>query len=261
MRKALMCLIAVASLLGLYGVSTAQTKPADFSGTWMLDKSKTPDIPPTVESYTLTVTQDEQHIVVETSMKGDLPMRRGPGGGGRGGGFPGGGGGGRGGGGGGGRGGGGGGGFGGGGGAGEGGGGGGGGFPGGGGGGGGFGGGPGGFGMPKDMVMAMALRTTFPKASYTLDGKEAVTQIEPRPASEGQPPQGGGSIALKANLKKNGKVLELQVTRKFKNPEGLQMMTTKDRWELSEDGKTMSVKRTIESISGGEEAKMVFTRQ
>jgi hypothetical protein len=215
---------------------------------WVLDKNKTSDLPPTLESYTMTVKQDAQHLTAETDLKGEIGMRGGPGGqgGGRrggGGGFPGGGPGG--------------GGF-------PGGGPGGGGVPGGAPGGGGFpGGGPGGdsFSLPKDVIMGMALRMTLPKATYALDGKETTHEIEAREGAEGRPSQPGASLALKASWKKGGKILELQSTRKFKTPEGDRSMTNKDRWELSEDGQTLTVKRTLDMPTGVEEVKLVFTRQ
>lgn len=253
-RASFAIFFATALLLGLHGRGVAQTRNTDFSGTWVLDKTKTTDLPPTLESYTMKITQDAQQLTVETSLQGELP-RRGMGGQGRGGGFPGGGaggGGGRGG-----RGGGAGGGRGGGGigGGGEGGEGGGGGF--GGGGGGGF--GSGGFSLPKDVVMAMALRTAMPQVTYKLDGKEEVIQIE-QPQGEGQPAQAAGSIALKASWKKSGKALELQATRKFKTPQGERSLASKDHWELSDDGKTLIVKRSA-NMASGEEAKLVFSKQ
>jgi hypothetical protein len=169
MRKTLAVILLTAALaLCVHTRANAQAKMTDFSGTWVLDNKKTSDLPPTLESYILTVTQNEQQLTVETELQGEVGVPGGPGEGRSGrGGFPGGppggpppGG-----------------------------------FPGGGGGGGGFpGGGPdGGFSMPKDVVMGMALRMAVPKATYTLDGKETVVQTEAREASSGQPAQGGGS--------------------------------------------------------------------
>jgi hypothetical protein len=236
-------LFTVALTLGLYGPCAAQSKATDFSGAWALDKSKTSDLPPKLESYTLTVTQDAQQLTIETDLKGEIGTRGGPGGqgGGRrgaGGGFPGG----------------------------SGPGGGGGGSPEGGPGGGGPGGGGGvpgggGFSLPKDVIIGMALRMTTPKATYTLDGKQTTHQMEARESASGQPPQPGGSLALKASWKKGGRVLELQSTRKFKTPEGERNMTNKDRWELSEDGQTLTVKRIVDMPTGMEEFKLIFTKQ
>ena len=46
----------------------------NFSGTWVLDKAKTRDLPSGLKSYTMVVTQNEQKIVVETKVEGDLRL-------------------------------------------------------------------------------------------------------------------------------------------------------------------------------------------
>lgn len=59
-----------------------QTAPANFSGSWLLNKEKSHDLPPmlsNVESYTLTVTQDDQQLRVETKLVGGQGMRSGAG--------------------------------------------------------------------------------------------------------------------------------------------------------------------------------------
>jgi hypothetical protein len=235
MRKLLATsLFTVALMIGTYSACAAQSKTTDFSGKWALDKSRTSDLPPSLESYTMNVSQDAEQLTIETDLQGDLGMRGRPGrtggqgggrrgegglpGGGRGGGFPGG------------R------------------------IPGGGPGG-------GGFSLPKDAVIGMALRTAPPKAIYRLDGKETSRQVEARESGDGRRSEPGGSIAFKANWKKGGKALELQSNRKFETPEGERSMTSKDRWELSEDGNTLTVQRTIDMPMGVEEVKLVFTKQ
>ncbi len=258
-------LLAIGLIFCLNQSGMAQAKPTDFSGAWLLDKTRTTDLPPTLESYNLQITQDAQQLTIVTSLRGEVAVRgmgagrsggmRGSGGG-RGDGFPSGGG--------------------------RGGGSGGGGFPAGGtegGGGGGFpgggaggpgggggtggpggGGGMGGFSIPKDMVMGMALRSSMPKATFSLDGKETVILLEQR-QNEGIPTGSAGSITLKASWKKNGKQLELQTARKMKTQQGDRTINAKDKWELSEDGKTLTIKRSVELPMGSEEAKMVFARQ
>src|SRR5215510_12830417 len=236
-------LFSVALTLGLCGHCAAQSKTTDFSGAWTLDKAKTSDLPPTLESYTMTITQDAQQLTVETDVQGEIGMRsesgsRGAGrggggfpGGGRsgGGGFPGGIG-----------------------------------FPGGGGrsGGGGFPGGGMGGGIPKDIVMAMALQMAPPKATYTLDGNETVIQMEAREGDADQPGQLGGNLVAKASWKNSGKILELQYTRQLKTPDGNERsVTSKDRWELSNDGKTLTIKRAVETPRGTHEVKLLFIKQ
>ena len=218
-------LLTVALTLGLHGAGAAQSKAADYSGKWELDKNQNSDLPPSLESYTLSVTQDAKQLSVEADIQGELGRRGGPGGGGgrrggagrpeggrSGGGFPG-------------------------------------------------GGGPGGGGeRPKGMAVGMALRMGAQKATYALDGKETVVQLESREGGDGQPPFPGGTITLKANLKKNGK-LELQSSRRIETPEGERTITTKDVWELSDNGKTLTVNRSFETPRGSEEVKLIFTRQ
>jgi hypothetical protein len=223
--------------VGVYSASQAQSKTTDFSGKWALDKSLTSDLPQTLESYTLTVTQDAQHLTYETDLQGEIGMRGRRGGGrrggegspsnrqeggqegGQGGGSPRGPGGGR-------R---------------E------------------RSGGDGGFSLPKDAIMGMALRMTPAKATYTLDGKETAQQLED--SGNDQRRRRGGSLAFKANWKKGGKILELQSIRKFETPEGERTMTSKDLWELSENGDTLTINREIDMPMGMQEVKFVFTKQ
>ena len=71
MKKFLIgCSVALAFLTGAWVVSAAS---ANFSGTWVLDKSKSQGLPPQVEnseSYTMVVTQDEQQLTVENKIVG-----------------------------------------------------------------------------------------------------------------------------------------------------------------------------------------------
>src|SRR5215510_5950384 len=64
------CAAVFLFLTGALIVSAAST---NFSGTWVLDKSKSQGLSPqieNVESYTMTVTQDEQQLTVETKITG-----------------------------------------------------------------------------------------------------------------------------------------------------------------------------------------------
>ena len=56
-------------MLGFCAISVMAAQ-ADFSGTWALDKGKTRGIPKNLKNYTLVVTQNEQQLVVETTMNG-----------------------------------------------------------------------------------------------------------------------------------------------------------------------------------------------
>jgi hypothetical protein len=241
-------LVAVGSLIGIlmcgvWTISLAQT-PTNFSGTWVLDKERTRDLPPQLESYTLIVTQNDQQIAIETKVAGSLRPAAPGGSRGSGGGFPGAGRGGS--------------------------------YPGGrmGGGfpgersGGEFPGGTpeGGIGFPggrggsfpdtpmpgaNPALRGRALSMVIPQLSYNLDGKETETELGDRTP---------GLARLKAKWKKDGKVLELSVVRKL-DFQGTQMtISTKEQWELSEDGKVLKLKRTVNLPMGSDEVKLVFNK-
>jgi hypothetical protein len=53
------------------GVCVASSTPANFSGTWVLDKNKSDGLPPqwqNIESYTMVVTQDDKQLTVENKI-------------------------------------------------------------------------------------------------------------------------------------------------------------------------------------------------
>jgi hypothetical protein len=73
----------------LVNALAAPAAPANFAGTWALNKSKSADLPPqwsNLESLTLTVTQDAQQVAVTSEMKMSPDANAGGGGGGMGGG-------------------------------------------------------------------------------------------------------------------------------------------------------------------------------
>lgn len=146
MRRTTMILVTSVAWLACGGsaVSAEHDQP-DFTGTWILDKAKTHDLPSQLKSYTMTVKQTLQALAVATKVEGDFsPPEGGPGDGFPGGGPPGGPGGG---------------------------------FPGGPGGDGPPPGGPPGGGPPSGLI---ALSTVIPTATYSLDGKETEAQVAGR---------------------------------------------------------------------------------
>ena len=86
---------------------------------------------------------------------------------------------------------------------------------------------------------------------YSLDGKE--TKVEQ------ETPMGKFPVTYKANLEKGGK-LNLSSSRTVNGPNGEMTITTKETWQLSEDGKTLTVKRETESPRGTQSSEMVFTK-
>lgn len=143
-RTTVILIASVAWLIcGGSAVSAEHDQP-DFSGTWILDKAKTRNLPSQLKSYTMAVKQTEKELAVETKVEGDFsPSEGGPGEG-----FPGGPPGGD--------------------------------FPGGPGDGGPPPGGPGGFpggGPPSGFI---ALGSVIPSATYSLDGEETEAQVTGR---------------------------------------------------------------------------------
>lgn len=215
------------TLVLVAGVFAASSTPANFSGTWVLDKEKSDGLPrqlQNVESYTMVVTQDDKQLTVENKVSGggrrgdqnsasgenNTPTDRGSQGGsqdgsmtggGKRGGF------------------------------------------------GGQGGGQaGGQGGGRGGRGGMGMGT----ATYKLDGSESKVE-----SAGGR----GGAATLKAQWKDGGKVLELTNSRSF-NAQGNDMTrTVKDRWELADGGKTLKVKRSVDGMQGSQESTLVFSKQ
>ena len=107
------------------------------------------------------------------------------------------------------------------------------------GGGGGAGGGRGGFGGGGDGT-----------SKYSLDGKETTVE-QPGP---------GGTVPVKFKAAFDGGKLKLSQSRTVNTPGGEFTLTTKDEWSLSEDGKTLTVKRTADNPRGSTSSTMVFVK-
>ena len=101
------------------------------------------------------------------------------------------------------------------------------------------GGGRGGFGGGDDTTV------------YTLDGKET--------SMETDGPMGKMPVKLKAGIEV-GK-LKLSKSGTFSTQMGEISITTKETWSLSDDGKTLTVKRDTESPRGTNSSEMVFTKK
>lgn len=84
---------------------------------------------------------------------------------------------------------------------------------------------------------------------YSLEGKETT--------AEGAM---GGQAKLKANFEKDAK-LNLSRTQTIDSPNGQATISIKETWELSADGKTLTVKRDVESPRGTNSTEMVFTKK
>lgn len=90
--------------------------------------------------------------------------------------------------------------------------------------------------------------------TYSLDGKETTEEPSAENAGMGIP-----GTKLKADLKSDG-TLNLSLVRKFNTPMGESESSTKEKWTLSADGKTLTIDRDQTSPRGSLSAKMVFTK-
>ena len=199
-------------LVLLTGVWTVSASSANFSGTWVLDKSKSEGLPPqwqNLESYTMIVSQDDKQLTVENKIVGGArPMgdqRSSEQGTARGNGD-----------------------------------------------GTGTGGGNGGFGRQGRGGRGGGFGMGMPAATYKLDGTE--TKIE---STNGR----GGGATLKAQLQDGGNVLSLTNTRSFNFQGNEATRTTRERWELGDGGRTLTVKRSTDTPQGTRESTLVFNKQ
>jgi hypothetical protein len=88
--------------------------------------------------------------------------------------------------------------------------------------------------------------------TYTLDGKETTVDVETQ--------MGKMPVKLKAELEAGSK-LKLSSVRTVNTPNGEFSITNKETWTLSDDGKTLTVKRDTESPRGTNSSEMVFTKK
>jgi hypothetical protein len=86
-RLLVMCSIVAALMVAVWAVSAAQSKGANFAGTWSLDKAKS-ELPQqqadNIKSATWTVTQDDKQLTREQKIERAEGAGGGGGGGGRG---------------------------------------------------------------------------------------------------------------------------------------------------------------------------------
>jgi hypothetical protein len=264
--------LAVALLVGATLALAGPKKHPDFSGTWVLDKAATSDVPSSLDNYTLTAEQSATQITLATKIKGEFRSRRSsqngqapdddgsnqggnsgggypsggnyPGGGGNypggGGNYPGGG------------------------------------YPGGGYPGGGY---PGGIGYPGGRIggiggigvgrrggrypggggrrrterpsEARVLAMTAPNGSFALNGQECSVDLQGRMQ---------GRATVKAKWVKGGKDLELDVVRHLGTQGDTMDLKSKERWNLSDDGQTLVVERSMKGPRGSQSAKLTFRR-
>lgn len=110
----------------------------------------------------------------------------------------------------------------------------------------------GGNSRPVVLARGRALATVIRRMHCRLDGQEESREIG------GLSP---GKIRRKAQWRRGDKTLELTLVRDF-DIEGTQRTSTvKELWELTDGGKVLKIKRTVNLLAGWDEATLFFTKQ
>ncbi|HEX8070927.1 MAG TPA: hypothetical protein VF546_13310 [Pyrinomonadaceae bacterium] len=107
------------------------------------------------------------------------------------------------------------------------------------------GGGPGGGGMRRGGGMMGPANVT-----YKLDGSETTLDTG-----------GRGTAAAKAEWQNGGKTLKLTTKRTFNFQGEERTLTTTEVWDLSADGKTLTIQRSSETPQGARNSTLVFNKQ
>lgn len=86
--------------------------------------------------------------------------------------------------------------------------------------------------------------------TYSLDGKETKTEVEGRM----------GKMPVTLSAKTEGGKLHLSSSSTFSGPNGEMTITTKETWELSSDGKTLTINTERATPRGTDSTTRVFTK-
>lgn len=85
---------------------------------------------------------------------------------------------------------------------------------------------------------------------YKLDGKEVTTETETQM----------GKMPVKTTATLSGSALDISSARTFNTPNGEMTLTTKEKWTLSDGGKTLTVVSTTTTPRGEQTTEMVYTK-
>lgn len=88
--------------------------------------------------------------------------------------------------------------------------------------------------------------------TYSLDGKEIKAEIDG--------PMGKMPVTYTAKSETDGK-LKLSSSRTINSPMGEALVTTKETWSLSSDGKALTVEREMSTPRGTNQSTMVFAKK
>lgn len=92
------------------------------------------------------------------------------------------------------------------------------------------------------------------ETTYDLDKQETVFEI-----NDGK--KVNGNVKLRAKIEKEGRALRLTQIRNTRNIKGDVQIIIRERWDLSEDGKTLKFQRLVETGSLRDQVDMVFTKK
>ena len=87
--------------------------------------------------------------------------------------------------------------------------------------------------------------------TYTLDGKEVKTEVDGRM----------GKMPVTRSAKISGGKLQISSSRTFTGQNGEMTMTNKEKWELSSDGKTLTINAERSGMRGAESTTKVFNKK
>ncbi|NDD64983.1 MAG: hypothetical protein EBZ36_13585, partial [Acidobacteria bacterium] len=113
--------------------------------------------------------------------------------------------------------------------------------------------------IPREILMQMALAAPIRQARFPLNGDESTVEVPASPATDGRPATPAVRVTLSSEWKKDGRQLELTLTRKLTTETGERTMVNRDRWEIEKDG-ALVVRRRVETRLGSQEVKLYFRR-
>ncbi len=100
----------------------------------------------------------------------------------------------------------------------------------------------------------IALGSITPEVVFDIDEKEIVLEMKNGATVFGK-------AKLKAKWKKDGKVLETTITKEYDMEGQKRVIPTHEKWEMSEDGKTLKITREISMPNILDIINLVFNKQ
>jgi hypothetical protein len=105
----------------------------------------------------------------------------------------------------------------------------------------------------NDYGGTLALYFTANEATYNLSGEEQKVEIK-------QGEKVNGIARIRAKLDKNGKSLQFTTIRRMRTAKGEMEITNREWWKISEDGKSLRLQRTVDTPTARDEITMVLAK-